>query len=288
MEKSCLVVYYTLLVLSGTIHLKNVARLTDESQASKTVRVKQSPTTTSTNHSEQHSGVDDFYYDTVKPKITRKGFCPMPQNSVSGKEGGSEGLQSAKENSEYAMLDVGRMEAEETTLTRPEHSAPATPGGSFYLPPSGDSSTAEEIFFDSAPATTKRETKSKITDPLNNYLRTRDISPIRSRLQRPWEEASARIRRYHLRKAGQGPSTLLQDIAPSDSGSVFKEVYSFGVIQRALQCNGEEATSSSVDETMMSALAECYRTAKSWETRWQILSTMADKNQLRHWLPDLS
>ena len=94
-----------------------------------------------------------------------------------------------------------------------------------------------------------------------------------------------------MRKAGQGLCTLLQDIAPSDSGSLFKAVYSSGVIQRTLQCNGEEATSSSVDKTMMSALAECYCAADSWETRRQILSIMADKltlNQLRHWIPDLS
>ena len=140
------------------------------------------------------------------------------------------------------------------------------------MPPSDDSSSSEEISFDSAQATTKREPKSKTTDPLNDYLRTREISPIRSRLQRPWEEASERTRRYYVRKAGQGLPTLLQDIAPSDSGSLFKPVYSSGVIQRTLQCNGEEATSSSVDKTMMSALAECYCAADSWEMRRQILS----------------
>ena len=159
------------------------------------------------------------------------------------------------------------------------------------MPPSDDSSSSEEISFDSAPATTKREPKSETIDPLNDYLRTREISPIRSRLQRPWEEASERTRRYFVRKAGQGLPTLLQDIAPSDSGSLFKPVYSSGVIQRTLQCNGEEATSSSVDKTVMSALAECYRAADNWETRRQILSIMAIKstlNQLRHWIPDLS
>ena len=53
----------------------------------------------------------------------------------------------------------------------------------------------------------------------------------------------------------------------------------------------EEATSSSVDETMMSALADGYRAADSWETPWQILFIMANKstlNQLRHWISDLS
>ena len=159
------------------------------------------------------------------------------------------------------------------------------------MPPSDDSSSSEEISFDSTPATTNREPKSKTTDPLDDYLRTRGISPVRSRLQRPWEEESKRTQRYYVRKAGQGLSTLLQDIAPSDSGSLFKVVYSSGVIQRTLQCNEEKATSSSVDETMTSALAECYRAADSWETRRQVLSIMADKltlNQLRHWIPDLS
>ena len=83
------------------------------------------------------------------------------------------------------------------------------------------------------------------------------ISPIRSRLQRPWEE-ERKTRRYYARRAGQGLSTLLQDIASSDNGSFFKVIYYSGVIQRALQCSGEEATSSPVDEAMMSPLAECY------------------------------
>ena len=144
------------------------------------------------------------------------------------------------------------------------------------MPPSDDSSSSEEISFDSTPATTKREPKSKTTDPLNDYLRPRGISPIRSRLQRPWEEASKRTRRYYARKAGQGLSKLLQDIAPSDSGCLFKAVYSSSVIQRPLPCNGEEATSSSVDKIMMSALAECYRAVDSWETRRLVLSIMAD------------
>jgi len=42
---------------------------------------------------------------------------------------------------------------------------------------------------------------------------------------------------------------------------------------------------------MMSALAECYCAADSWETRRQILFIMVDKlalNQLRQWIPDSS
>ena len=145
------------------------------------------------------------------------------------------------------------------------------------MPPSDDLSSPE-ISFDNTPATTKPKPKSKTTDPLEDYLRTRGISPICSQLQRPWEEASKRTRHYYMGMAGQGLSTLLHDIAPSDSGSLFKAVHSCGVIH-------------SVDETMMSTLAEYYHAADSWETRRQVLSIMADKltlNQLRHWIPDLS
>ena len=98
-----------------------------------------------------------------------------------------------------------------------------------------------------------------------------------SSIQRPWEEASERTRRFYVRKAGQGLSTILQDIASRQS--------------IPLVSYKEEATSSSVNETMMSALADGYRAADSWETRWQILLIMANKstlNQLRHWIPDLS
>ena len=134
------------------------------------------------------------------------------------------------------------------------------------LPPSDHSSFAERASLDSTPSTKKHQPKCKTTDPLNDYLRTRGISHIRSRLQRPWEEES-KTRRYYARRAGQGLSALLQDIASSDNGSFFKVIYSSGHIQRALQCRREEATSSSVDEAVMSPLAECYFAACSWETR---------------------
>ena len=76
-----------------------------------------------------------------------------------------------------------------------------------------------------------------------------------------------KTRRYYARRAGQGLSTLLQDIVSSNNGSFFKVIYSSGVLQRALQCSREVATSSSVDEAVMSPLAECYFEAYSWETR---------------------
>ena len=60
---------------------------------------------------------------------------------------------------------------DEMTRTHPEHSTPATPRGSFYLPPSNDASSSGEISFDNMPATTKHEPKPETTDPLDDYLR---------------------------------------------------------------------------------------------------------------------
>ena len=74
-------------------------------------------------------------------------------------------------------------------------------------------------------------------------MRTQAISPIRSRLHvRAWEEKSKTTRRYKVGKAGQGISTLLKDIPPSNTGSLFKAVCSSSVIQSTLQRNGEETT----------------------------------------------
>ena len=171
-----------------------------------------------------------------------------------------------------------------------EHSTPLTPGGSFYAPPSDDDSSSEEISFDSKqrggpdPGTRR--------DHLNAYLCSRDISPVRSQLQLSWQDASDRTKRYYVRKAGQGLSALVQDIAPAAAGSLYKAVCSSKVVEHTLGLAKEDNVTNIVDETMMNALAECYRAADdSWETRRQILSILADKltlNQLRRWIPDLS
>ncbi|PFX11877.1 hypothetical protein AWC38_SpisGene24257, partial [Stylophora pistillata] len=86
--------------------------LTDGSQASKTARVNNYGNNSfrATFRYSERKGVNDVYYDTVKPKIIRKSLRPTLKNSVNGKEGGNKGLQAAQEHSEYAMLDTSRMQ----------------------------------------------------------------------------------------------------------------------------------------------------------------------------------
>lgn len=92
-----------------------------------------------------------------------------------------------------------------------------TPGGSFYIYPSSGSST--EISFDDISGTYQEQ--SKAIEALNEYLRSRVFSPVRSRFHTPWESASERTKRYYISKAAQGVTAVKQDITPKDAAPLF-------------------------------------------------------------------
>ena len=96
-----------------------------------------------------------------------------------------------------------------------EHSS--YPGSKFVRPPSDTSSEDEEVLL-------RVDEKKPSLDTLNTYLAARDISPVRSQLQTPWEKASARTKRYYTHKAGQATVPILNDISPQASQSLFSEV----------------------------------------------------------------
>lgn len=162
-----------------------------------------------------------------------------------------------------------------------------TPGGSFYIYPSSGSST--EISFDDISGTYQEQ--SKPIEALNEYLRSRDFSPVRSTLHTPWESASERTKRYYIRKAEQGVTAVVQDIAPNDAAPLFQEICFSKAICHTLSGEEDSADKTSFEETLMEALAECYSAADCWEPRRQILSVMAEKvsfKRLQHWIPDLT
>ena len=78
--------------------------------------------------------------------------------------------------------------------------------GSLYQP-SESSSDSEE---------TVRGTRSS-RDKLNKFLASRDTSPVRSQLKMPWDMASDRTQRFHIRKAKQVVDAALGEIAPQDA-----------------------------------------------------------------------
>ena len=156
------------------------------------------------------------------------------------------------------------------------------------MPQSDETDTSMEISFgDHCNAQSNPE--SKPVDALNAYLHARDASPVRSRLSTPLEIASETTKRYYARKAVQGDTAIMEDIAPKIPAQLFQAMCSSQAIQQTLSTDDESEVT--VDETLMEALADCYHAATCWETRCQILSIMADKvsfKKLRRWIPDLS
>ena len=82
----------------------------------------------------------------------------------------------------------------------------------------------------------------------------------------PWEEASGRTRRRHIRKAKQA---VLDEIAPNQSEQLRESLFESFTL--------DNQNDNNIDLVLMNALTGCYNDANSWETRRQILSTMADK-----------
>ena len=122
--------------------------------------------------------------------------------------------------------------------------------------------------------------KRRPLDILNAYLESRDVSPIRSQLQTSWDEASGRTKRYYTRKAGQGVAAVVKDVAPHETGPLFRELCSSDVLRRQLSSD-EDSDEETVDYTLMEAQSEMYQAASSWEARRQILSITADKVRYR-------
>lgn len=126
-----------------------------------------------------------------------------------------------------------------------------------------------------SPITAQKPPREK----LNEYLSSRDVSPIRSTLSTPWEILSDRTKRFYVRKAQQVAHVCLEEIAPGESAKLFSH------LQKKFE------SSSDIDIPLLEALSECYANADNWSSRRQILSIMADKvsfKDLLRWIPSLT
>ena len=121
---------------------------------------------------------------------------------------------------------------------------------SLYLP--------STILEDTETSATGNECEKPI-EHLNNFLKSRDISPIRYSLRTPWNEASGRTKRQHERKARQAISAVLDEIAHNDADRLWESILCSEGSQ-----NGDNAVSSGVDKELMDTLANCYKNANSW------------------------
>ena len=135
------------------------------------------------------------------------------------------------------------------------------------------------------------ENEETLLDHLNRFLKSRGVSPVRHRLTKQWTECTERTKRAHTRKAQQGITAILEEIAPSDPGAIWNSVSKSQTIQQRFPSVEREKKTHNLDITLLDdALTECYNGASNWQTRRQILSIIADKVDfptLQKWLPDL-
>ena len=136
--------------------------------------------------------------------------------------------------------------------------------------------------------------RAKDVSPLqkmNEFLESKDVSPVRYPATVPWSDASARTRRRHLRKARQAVGAVLGEVAPHQSGQLWRTLTSYRSLEHEDSSCSEEDAEVDVDDVLMSALADCYNSSSTWQVRRQILSIVADKftlRTIRRWIPDLT
>ncbi|KAL9976749.1 hypothetical protein ACROYT_G014078 [Oculina patagonica] len=141
--------------------------------------------------------------------------------------------------------------------------------GSLYCP----SDTSVDITTDSHSRGPTRKESTPLTK-LNKFSESRDVSPVRHTVTIPWNEASERTRRRHLRKAQQAVGADLDEVAPNQPGELWHSLVPSFNKQFSSDSESED---EDVDNVLMNVLTEGYSNASTWDTRRQILSIMADK-----------
>ena len=83
-----------------------------------------------------------------------------------------------------------------------------------------------------------------------------------------------------MRKVRQAVSAVISEVAPEEPCQLWQALSKSQVMQRDFTPDTESGCGTT-DETLMEALATCYKNADQWDTRRQILSIMADKASFR-------
>ena len=96
---------------------------------------------------------------------------------------------------------------------------------------------------------------------LNEFLSSRDVSPVRHTVTVPWDEASERTRHHHLRKTQQAVSAVLEEVAPKQSEKLW---YSLVPSLTQKFSTDSESEDKDVDNVLVNALTECYSNASNF------------------------
>lgn len=119
---------------------------------------------------------------------------------------------------------------------------------------------------------------------LNKFLESCNVEKL-TRPRKRWEEAGARTRTNHVKKAKDVIVAALDVIMPGDAA------YLWDALQSSMLVDKELGSAESDDHKYLEALAETYKNASSWDTRRQVLSIMADLvpfKRLQRYLPGVT
>ena len=162
----------------------------------------------------------------------------------------------------------------------------ATPLGSLYSPSLGSS-----LDVTCTPVSRGRAKGVSPLQKMNEFLESKDISSVRYPATVHWSEANKRTQRRHVRKARQAVGAVLEEVAPHQSGKLWKTLTTYRSLEQEDPSSSEEDADIDVDEVLMSALADCYNNSSTRQVRRQILSIIAYKftfRKIRRWIPDLT
>ncbi|XP_078372779.1 uncharacterized protein LOC144656433 [Oculina patagonica] len=106
---------------------------------------------------------------------------------------------------------------------------------------------------------------------LNVFLEECGIQPL-GRAWLAWREISERTKERYLKQTSEIVSSVLRVISSENSPDLWKELQSSCIVNDML---GISQTTLPSEVAYLEALAEAYKLAKSWDTRRQVLSTMA-------------
>ena len=139
----------------------------------------------------------------------------------------------------------------------------------------------------------EESTQVPTEEPREQYLRRKQLNKFlescnTGKLTRPrkrWEEAGARTRKNHVKRAKDVIVAALDVIMPGDAA------YLWDALQSSMLVDKELGSVVGDDHRYLKALAETYKNASSWDTRRQVLSKMADLvpfKRLQRYLPGIT
>ena len=125
---------------------------------------------------------------------------------------------------------------------------------------------------------------------LNDFLVSRDCSPVRYRVRGMLSEAAERTKREHLRNVRQGIVSVVETIAPGQEDETWAELTRSGTLDAQFNARKIGRMQIEADHSIY-ALAAAYCQSEARVTKLQILSIIVDiflQRQIQDLLPEIT